>query len=422
MVTRRRGRGEGSMSKQPNGRWKAYVTIDGKRLFHSAATKLECQEWIRNTLHQMDTGLSIVGSRLKLSEFLKQWLEDRSKNLRLSTFHDYKHYCENDIIRCIGSTTLKDLKLAGINAFYANLFDSGRGEATIRYIHRILHSSLSDAIKLGYIGYNPSDHANLPSKSGHRSMIEMKAKEHLKTDEDGDDETIPDEMKVLTEAQLSQFIMAAMGSSYYALFVTASITGMRAGELLGLKWKDTLINDDHAIISVRRQVRRTPHIGMLFSPVKTKASLRTIKVGSNTARILKEQITRLETTKATAGKRWQDYNLVFPSSLGTPLEISNLRREFNRVIKRAGVPKINFHGLRHTAASIMLSHKIPVVIVSRILGHSRPSTTIDIYYHFIPATNDEAVKLMDDLNPIAVEIESLLTIDDESRILAEKET
>ncbi len=99
------------------------------------------------------------------------------------------------------------------------------------------------------------------------------------------------------------------------------------------------------------------------------------------------------------------------------MEISNLRREFNRVLKKAGVPKIKFHSLRHTAASIMLSHKIPVGIVSKILGHSRISTTLDVYYHFIPASNDEAVKLMDDLSPIAKETEGSLTIENESRIL-----
>ncbi|MCX6066372.1 MAG: tyrosine-type recombinase/integrase, partial [Chloroflexi bacterium] len=92
---------------------------------------------------------------------------------------------------------------------------------------------------------------------------------------------------------------------------------------------------------------------------------------------------RVETIKSVAGKRWREYGLIFPSSVGTPLEISNLLREFNRVLKKAGVPKIKFHSLRHTAASIMLSHKIPVGIVSKILGHSRISTTLDVYYHFI---------------------------------------
>lgn len=344
---------------------------------------------------------------------MNQWLEDRSKNLRASTIHDYRQYCIGDIIPSLGSIKIKDLRLARINAFYSQLLESGRGEATIRYIHRIFHSALSDAIKLGYIGYNPADHANLPKRTNHRSMLEINAKDYLVSTKSNDEDIVPEEMHVLTEIQVSQFIIAAMDSPYFALFDLAPITGMRAGELLGLMKKDLDFGDEYAVIRVRRQVHRTPQMGMMFSPVKTKAGLRTIQVGENTSRILQEQLVRLELMKAVAGKRWQEFGLIFPSSVGTPMEISNVRREFNRILKKAGIPKIRFHDLRHTAASIMLSHKIPVVIVSKILGHSKPSVTMDIYYHFIPASNDEAIKLMDDLTPLAIEISSISAIDEE---------
>lgn len=335
--------------------------------------------------------------------------------MRVSTFHDYKQYCTQDITRSLGLIKLKDLRLARINAFYCQLLDSGRGEATVRYIHRVLHSALSDAIKLGYIGYNPADHANLPNKTSHHSMVEMKAKDYLATGQ-LDDEIVPEEIHVLTEVQVSQFIIAAMDSPYYALFDLAPITGMRAGELMGLMKKDIEFNDDFAIIRVRRQAHRTPGVGMMFSSVKTKAGLRTIQVGANTARILQEQFTRLELMKAFAGNKWQECGLLFPSSVGTPLEISNLRREFNRVLDKAGLPRIRFHDLRHTAASIMLSNKVPVVIVSKILGHSKPSVTTDIYYHYIPSSNSEATKLMDALTPIAMEFSSISALDEENSI------
>ena len=381
----------------------------------TAATKRECQEWLKLTQNQVDKGLSFSGSKLTLGDFLEQWLEDRSKNLRASTFHDYKQYCTQDITRSIGLIKLKDLRLARINVFYSQLLDSGRGEATVRYIHRILHSALADAIKLGYIGYNPADHANLPYKTSHHSMVEMKAKDYLATGH-VDDEIIPEEIHVLTEAQVSQFIIAATDSPYYALFDLAPITGMRAGELLGLMKKDIEFGDGFAIIRVRRQAHRTPQVGMMFSPVKTKAGIRAIQIGVNSARILQDQFARLELMKAFAGNKWHEYGLVFPSLVGTPLEISNVRREFNKVLKKAGVPKIRFHDLRHTAASIMLSHKIPVVIVSKILGHSKPSVTTDIYYHYIPSSNDEATKLMDDLTPIAIEFSSISALDEENTI------
>lgn len=131
---------------------------------------------------------------------------------------------------------------------------------------------------------------------------------------------------------------------------------MSAGELMVLMKKNVELGDGFAIIRLRRPVRRTPGIGMMFSPVNALAGLRTIQVGANAARILKEQFIRLELMKAFAGKRWQEYGLMFPSAIGTPLEKTNLRREFNEVLKKAGVPKTIFHDLRHTAASILLSH------------------------------------------------------------------
>jgi integrase len=363
----------------------------------------------------VDKGLSSVGAKLTLGEYLEKWLEDRSKNLRTSTFHDYKQYCIGDIIPAIGPVKLKDLRLPIVNSFYNQLLDSGRGEFTVRYIHRILHSALSDAIRLGYIGYNPADHATLPSKTSYRAMVEMKAKDYLAAGH-VDDEVVPEEIHVLTESQVSQFIIAAMDSPYCALFDLAPITGMRAGELLGLMKNDIEYDNGFASIRIRRQVHRTPGVCLMFSPVKTKAGLRTIQIGANTSKILQEQLVRIELMKAIAGKRWQECGLLFPSSVGTPLEISNLRREFNRVLDKAGLPRIRFHDLRHTAASIMLSHKVPVVIVSKILGHSKPSVTTDIYYHFLPSSNDEATKLMDDLTPIAMEFSSISIVDEENEI------
>src|SRR5918994_1652291 len=90
-------------------------------------------------------------------------------------------------------------------------------------------------------------------------------------------------------------------------------------------------------------------------------------------------------------------NLVFPSSAGTPLTASNIRRDFRRLLKTSGLPKIRFHDLRHTAASLMLNHGIPVLIVSKRLGHSKPSITIDVYGHLIPSRQEEAAQIMDNL-------------------------
>ena len=110
----------------------------------------------------------------------------------------------------------------------------------------------------------------------------------------------------------------------------------------------------------------------------------------------------VENQKRSAGERWTEMDLVFPNSVGKPRDASNIRLEFNQVLDRAGIPRIRFHDLRHTAASILLNHKIPVIVVSRILGHSRPSVTLDLYGHVLCDMQDEAAIVMDTLMPFAV--------------------
>jgi integrase len=108
---------------------------------------------------------------------------------------------------------------------------------------------------------------------------------------------------------------------------------------------------------------------------------------------------------AFAGKRWKDNNLIFPNTVGNPLDPSNLRLDFNRIIAKTNLPKIRFHDLRHTAASLMLNNDVPPIVVSRILGHSKPSITLDIYGHLYNEMQGEAARIMDELvKPIKVEI------------------
>jgi integrase len=109
--------------------------------------------------------------------------------------------------------------------------------------------------------------------------------------------------------------------------------------------------------------------------------------------------------KAVIGQRWHENDLIFPSGIGTPMDPSNLRLDFNRVLERAGVPKVRFHDLRHTAASLMLNNGIPVIVVSKILGHSKPSITLDIYGHLYNEMQVEASRLMDELvSPVKVNL------------------
>jgi integrase len=144
---------------------------------------------------------------------------------------------------------------------------------------------------------------------------------------------------------------------------------------------------------------------MVFMPPKTKAGRRTIKLGEGTLHVLRKQKARQQLDRAVAGKRWQEMGLIFTSKVGTPLSSPNVLQEFKALLEVAGLRKIRFHGLRHTAASLMLNHGIPALVVSKILGHSKPSTTLDIYGHLIPFMQDGVANLMDELvTPVPVEM------------------
>ena len=109
--------------------------------------------------------------------------------------------------------------------------------------------------------------------------------------------------------------------------------------------------------------------------------------------------------KMFAGDRWQDFDLIFPTTIGTPMNPSGLHLDFYRFLEQAGLPRIRFHDLRHTAASLMLNHNVPIIVVSRILGHSRPSITLDVYGHLYMEMQDEAARIIDELiTPVQVQI------------------
>jgi integrase len=265
-----------------------------------------------------------------------------------------------------------------IEGLYQALLQDGVSVRNVRYVHSLLHRSLSDAVKRGVVGLNAAHGARQPK------MVHQ-------------------EMKILDENQVMQFFIAVQDDRNEALYHMAIKTGMRKGELMGLKWTD--LDWNRGTIRVQRQVQRVTGQGMVFMSPKTKAGRRSIALGEETLRILREHRTKQQFERDLAGTQWQDYDLIFPSSIGTPQSPSNLLRSFKSILKGAGLPVIRFHDLRHTAASLMLNQGVPAFVVSKILGHSKASTTMDIYGHLIPAMHEEVGNLMDELlTPIPIEM------------------
>lgn len=232
----------------------------------------------------------------------------------------------------------------------------------------MLGVALNDAVKQGLIAENP-----LP-KVGIKYSRQNQTKVTLWTDE-----------------HVERLIAAIAGERYECLIRLALMTGMRQGELLGLRWED--IDWKNEVIKIRQAIEKVPQDGKLryrLGTPKTACSIRDVKIGEKGMNVLRLQRKRVETLQALAGERWKEHDLVFPSSVGTPINPSNLSSEYKSYLRQAGIPDATFHYLRHHAASLMARNGADVATVAKVLGHASPATTQQIYTHYF---DREAQKL-----------------------------
>jgi integrase len=194
-------------------------------------------------------------------------------------------------------------------------------------------------------------------------------------------------MMVLEEEQVTRFLTTASGTRFEALFRLAVTIGMREAELFGLMWAE--ISWHLNVLNQLRQAQRIPGQGKQFPEPKTRNGKRTIKLSQEVFEALREQKLRQQSERTLAGNRWKEKDLMFASRIGGTLDQSNLRREFYAILEVADLPKMRFRYLRHTAVSLMLNNGITVIVATKILGHSKPSVTLEIYGHFYNEMHDE---------------------------------
>jgi integrase len=369
-MAKRRGNNEGSISPRSNGTWRAQVTIQGQRLSFTAKTRRECQEWIKQTQKLVDNGITFAGCRQCLADHLTGWLSNEEPAMRRKTMMHYSQLIRDYVVPYIGQITLGNLRTWHLQELYTHLTSQGVGIPTIRKVHKLLHSSLELAVETGTIGRNPASYAHPPKEPF-------------------------SEMKILDEIQVNRFLVSIIGHKWEALFHLAITTGMRRGELLGLKWDD--MDWDKRTITVQRQLALPDEAGAEFISLKTKSGKRSVLLGEKSILVLRDHYERQQLRRQAARNEWVDHCLIFTNSKGWPICPGHLIRVFQELLNAAGLPKIRFHDLRHTAASLMLNNSISPIVVSQRLGHSKASTTLDLYGHLLPSMQAEAAELIDDL-------------------------
>ena len=374
-MAKKRGNHEGSIYPWRDG-FRAQVSIEGRRLSHVAKTQKECREWLKKTIAQIDEGLTYAGTRLTFAEFLKDWIASKKGSLRPGTQYQYELEIQRRITPYLGRIKLQDLRPHQIQRLYAKLQDKGVGASTIHKTHVVILSSLSHAVKTGLLTRNPA-RATIVPKAPHKEMV------------------------IFDEKQISQLFITLQGHRWAALYHLAIVTGMRQMEILGLKWTDLDWADK--IIKVERQLDRDRSKGIQFSRPKTRTGRRMLKLSTTTVEILRSHYEHQFEIMQSAGNEWQDFGLIFTTNVGTPICHSNLRRDFRILCADAGLPRIRFHDLRHTSASLMINNGIHFSAVAKRLGHARPSITLDVYSHLDDGMQDKVVEIIDEvITPIAI--------------------
>jgi integrase len=308
---------------------------------------------------------------MTLTEYLDDWLDGQRLRLQPVTLDAYRQTIACYVAPALGGTALADLDPRQLERLYADLLDHGGRNAqplalrTIRYVHAVLHKALGDAVRTGVIDTNIGDRVALPRHHPRRHALEP--------------------FQVWTAEQMRCFLSLTCNDPHRDLWAVALGTGMRRGELLGLRWRD--------VAPDQRQLRVAVSLAMIDGRPQLKTTktnrVRSIHIDAHTAAAIRQQRRRTRRT---------ELDLVFTDATGDPLIPQRITHRFRRLVRRLPLPTIRLHDLRHTHATLLLQAGVPVKVVSERLGHATIATTLDTYAHVLPAMDRDAAERFADLH------------------------
>jgi len=356
-------------------------TATGKKLYKSETirgTKKEAERKRTEVLRALDTGGYVEPEKTTFGEYLVRWLSDylAPSGRAEWTRRTYTSIIRKHVIPALGCVSLQRLTPAMLQHYYAAKRENGSlgnswlqkgaslSATTLAHHHAVIHEALEHAVKEGLVARNVSDAADPPRiKRG--------------------------EMKTWSTEEAQRFLIATRESRSYALFLAAITTGMREAELLGLRWQDIdLVTGSATIQQTLHRAGATP----VFGRPKTERSRRQVALLPEFVSALRSHRIGQLAERLAAGSAYRDYGLVFTVPGGAPISPSNLlKREFLPLIEAAKVPKIRFHDLRHTHATMLLADGANPKVVSERLGHASIGITLDTYSHVLPEMQREVV-------------------------------
>ena len=375
-MAKRRANGEGSIRKRSDGRWEGRYTAGrnpetGKVIYKNVLgkTQAEVKAKLKTAIEESANIDMLKAEQYTTGQWMDVWFENCAKiKVRPSSHQTYRGYIDNHIKPNIGDVPLNKLSSLHLQKLYKKLLAGGRVERveskgqpkglsakTVRNINQVISSAMDFAKNQKLISSNPTDGCALPK-------LEHK------------------EMKTLPVEQLTSFLREAKESGVFELYYIELTTGLRRGELLGLKWED--IDLTQGSLRVQRQVARI-NGEVIEAPLKTKNAYRTLPLSTDAVDVLREQ-----------RKKNGSSSYVFPSPTGGPISPDSVLHMLHRVLKRAGLSQVRFHDLRHTFATLALQNAVDIKTVSGMLGHYSAGFTLDTYTHVTTSAKKEAANTM----------------------------
>jgi integrase len=345
------------------------------RRYHPAGTVRRDAERLLNALvRKVHDGEYVRPERLTLGEYLTElWLPGKATQLKPSTLASYRRAVETHIVPALGPIQLQQLAPEHLERFYAEKIAEGRRDGggglsskTVRNLHVVIRKALADAMRKGRISRNVASLTDPP-----RTVRDAK----------------PIELRYWTASELRQFLNANEDHRHWPAWFTAAFTGLRRGELLGLRWRDV---DSEAQRLAVRQTLLSIEYKLSISDGKSENAERVVDLDDRTVAVLRAHRARQAEERLLVGAAYEDQDLVFAHPDGRPIHPDVFSQSFERRVASSGLPRIRFHDLRHTHATLMLAAGVPVKVVSERLGHAIPGFTQSVYQHVIPGMQSDA--------------------------------
>ena len=378
----RRDWGEGSIEKRSKRSYRVAVELPpdpttGKRRrrrFSVRGTKRDAQKQLQKAMSMRDHG-GVDPNGVTTAEWLKQWLAERVSDRAISpaVAYNYGKIIEHHLVPAIGSVRLQDLRDANIRSLKSELLRS-RKPGTVRKILGLLRQALNSAVTQELLARNPALTVPMPSPK------------HGKKDR-----------RALNGGEIAELLRVAKSTPYDMVIRFALATGARQAEVLGATWRAIdlergTFHVTHTLQVVEREFRMVPP--------KTEHSHRTIELSPTTVQLLLEHRAAQNATQLELGEEWEDHDLVFPAERGRYWHRGTFYQGYRELVDASGIEKpreVNFHTLRHTAASQWIAKGVDLLTVSRRLGHASASFTLDVYAHMLPGQQGPAAEALDHL-------------------------